>query len=618
LSGAALLAASECARHGLVPIPIKWRTKVPAVEGWTDYQPDEQQIQTDFSGECGVALLLGRRSRNLVDIDLDDYRARLLAPEILPQTGMVHGRESARGSHRWYRAAFARPECFRDPTDRAVLVEIRADRQQTVIPPSLHPCGEPLEWEADEEPAAVDASLLRRATARVAAGSLLARHWPALGSRHNAAMALAGTLIRGRWTVEDSAQFVSRVAWAAGDEEWEERARDVRTTAEKLRAGEPATGAPSLARLMPEAVVRAGAEWLGIRWDATPVRARNVPLICTTRLSDVTPKAVSWLWPSRIPRGKVTVLDGDPGLGKSTLLLDLGARVSTGKQMPDGSWGASGRMLLISAEDDVADTIQPRLVAAGADLSRIEVVTEIRDEDGLRLPELPRDLDAFEAAVQRHAAVLVIVDPLMAYLGAKVDSHRDQDVRRVLAGLRGVAERTGAAVVLVRHLNKSVASVNPLYRGGGSIGIVGAARSGLLVAKDPQDPGRRILAVTKANLSACPPSIAFQLVQSGEGVAAVEWLGESSHKADDLLVVAAEGPPAARAAAVEFLRCALAEGPVAVDALKVQTRAAGLAWRTVQRAKTQLDVQARRRGFGAGGEWEWFLPKTAIHRQPST
>jgi hypothetical protein len=450
--------------------------------------------------------------------------------------------------------------------------------------------------------------MLQRAVDRLAAAAALARHWPPVGQRHEAALSLSGILIRGGWSEDEVADFVASVAAAGGDDEAEERRRDVGTTMARLRSGAPATGAPTLAHYIPEAVVRVAATWLGIKWVAIPDASRQ-RAASVVRLSTVAPRKVCWAWPKRVPRGKVTVTDGDPGLGKSTMLLNLCARVTRDGAMPDGSEGAIGAVVVLSAEDDVEDTFQPRLVAAGANLDRVHALTEMHGPSGPRLPELPRDLDAIEGAVRDAAAVLVIIDPLVAYLGASVDSHRDQDVRRVLAALKALAERTGAAVVGVRHLNKAVATSNPLYRGGGSIGIIGAARSGLLVAKDPDDPERRVLAVTKSNLSTCPAALAFRLVQRAEGVAAVEWLGETSHRADDLLATAAETRPTALAAALEFLQGALADGPLAVEALKVQTTAAGLAWRTVERAKAQLGVETRRRGFGVGGEWEWFSPQ---------
>ena len=202
--------------------------------------------------------------------------------------------------------------------------------------------------------------------------------------------------------------------------------------------------------------------------------------------SDVEPEKVCWFWQRRMPLGKLTVLDGDPGAGKSTICLDVAARASTGRAMPDGTPGVEGGAVILSAEDGAADTIVPRLGLAGADLTRILLLQNLETNEGPRPVILPDDLDEVRVAIHRVGAVLVVVDPLMAMLTGAVDAHRDQDVRRALLPLANLAEETGVAIVVVRHLIKGMGS-NPLYRGGGSIGIIGAARSGLLVMLDPED-----------------------------------------------------------------------------------------------------------------------------------
>jgi hypothetical protein len=257
----------------------------------------------------------------------------------------------------------------------------------------------------------------------------------------------------------------------------------------------------------------------------------NDPII--ESLADVEPESVHWVNHGRIPLGKVTVLDGDPSLGKSTLLFDYAARVSTGGPMPDGSPtdldGPAG-VVIMSAEDGLADTIRPRLEAAGADCRRIVALTGIgMGSAAHRLPTL-RDVAAIAEAIGRVAAKLVTIDPLVAYLPSKVNAHHDAHMRGVLVALADLAARTEAAVVVVRHLNKRNDTGNPLYRGGGSIGIIGAARSGLLVARDPDDPTgtRRVLASTKCNLTVAPPALAFHLESVPTGVARVVWTARST------------------------------------------------------------------------------------------
>lgn len=348
----------------------------------------------------------------------------------------------------------------------------------------------------------------------------------------------------------------------------------------------------------------------------TVAASLNGPGPVLVNLASVQRERVEWLWPGRLARGKLHMLDGDPGLGKSTTALDLAARLSRGATMPDGSpASAPAGVVILSAEDGVADTIRPRLEAAGADLARIVALTAIVDADGERMPGLPVDLPAVEAGIRKVDAALVIIDPLMAYLPSDVNAHRDQDVRRALAPLSALAERTRAAIVAIRHLNKTSGG-HALYRGGGSIGIIGAARVGLLVARDPDDDERRVVAVTKSNLAAEPPSLAFRLVEDAEiGVARVEWLGESEHGASALLAARTDDPDegSALAEAVEVLRTILADGPVSAKEAEREAYDAGITRATLLRARKAAGVTAERvGGLGRAGGWQWSLEPKAL------
>jgi hypothetical protein len=328
-------------------------------------------------------------------------------------------------------------------------------------------------------------------------------------------------------------------------------------------------------------------------------------------LSEIQPEQVEWLWQGRIPLGKICILDGDPGLGKSTVTLDLAARVSTGREMPDSTPGVTGGVVVLTVEDGLADTVQPRLLVHGADLTRILALPTVGEGDGQRLVTLPDDLPELRAAIQRVEARLVVIDPLMAYLGGKVDSHRDQDVRRVLATMAGLAQETGAAMVIVRHLNKNTVG-NPLYRGGGSIGIIAAARAGLLVARHPRIQNQRVLALTKSNLAREAPSLEFILDDIG-GVPRVRWLGRSELTAADLLRQDSANSDGhrTREREKEFLEEMLA-GDKRMPAQQVRREAedAGLSWRSIQRAAVDLGIV--RRKVGRPGQehqqWTWELP----------
>lgn len=331
-------------------------------------------------------------------------------------------------------------------------------------------------------------------------------------------------------------------------------------------------------------------------------------------LADVEPERIDWLWDGHLPLGKPVILDGDPGVGKSTVVTDIAARVTTGSPMPDGSAGSKGGVLVLSAEDGLADTIRPRLDAAGADPARVITITGIKvpgGEDGpiSRPVSIPGDLPAIEKVIVANDVKLAIVDVLMAYLSGDVNAHRDQDIRRALFALSLMAERTGCCVIVLRHLNKS-GGPNALYRGGGSIGIIGAARAGFMCGRDPDDEtgARRVLANTKMNIAAEPPSLAYYLVADQlHGVARVQWDGVSGHSAGDLLAepdsISERGK---KTSAEDFLRKALADGPmpskeIEEEALEVH----GISLRTFKRARADLRIPAAKRDDG----WWISLPE---------
>ena len=361
-----------------------------------------------------------------------------------------------------------------------------------------------------------------------------------------------------------------------------------------------------------EARVAATVRWIPLADQVGP--STNVMRSGAVRLSDVQPEAVDWLWFGRLGRGKLTLIDGDPGLGKSLLTLDISARLTMGAAWPDGlPCAVSGSVLLMGAEDGLADTVRPRLDAAGADAHRVFALPIVGIAGSEHSPSIPDDIPAIEAQLIATGALLLVVDPLMAFLGGDVNSHRDQDVRRALAPLAAMAERLGVAVLVIRHLNKS--SGGPaIYRGGGSIGLAGAARVVLAVGADPEDESRRVLAVVKANLTMAPPSLAYRLVDTS-GAVRIDWLGTSDVTAGQLLAVPVNDEERTVVGdAAEFLRGRLGDSKVDAVAVKTDARKAGISARTLDRAKARLHVLSERKGFGSDGEWFWSLPD---HRAPT-
>ena len=329
------------------------------------------------------------------------------------------------------------------------------------------------------------------------------------------------------------------------------------------------------------------------------------------RLGDVTPETVRWLWRGYVPFGKVTLLAGDPGLGKSWATLDLAARVTVGGETPDRLHRIDkGAVVLLTAEDGLADTVRPRVDVQGGDASLVHVLDAMVDLDGNeRPPSLIKDMATLEQVIRSTGARLVIVDPLNAFTG-RIDSHVDAQVRQALTPLAKMAERTGAAIVVVMHLNQ--ATLQPaLYRVQGSIGYVGAARSVLLVIPDKDNPALlRILAPIKANLAAAMPALGFAITDQP----ALAWKGVVEN-VDVASLLAQTGPDKVGSSkleeAKEFLKEVLGNGPVEIEDVKKEAKEVDIGDSTLLRAKKELGVKALRRNIEGGkrgeGYWTWEL-----------
>ena len=315
-----------------------------------------------------------------------------------------------------------------------------------------------------------------------------------------------------------------------------------------------------------------------------------------TLLSEVENERVEWLWRGRIPLGELTILDGDPGSSKSSFLLDLAARVSKGRDMPDGTPGIDGGVILLQAEDSLTKTVRQRAENADADLSRIGAFTE----DDIRIPE---NIPEIERKVRKLAAKLIIVDPLFCFIDA--NANKDQAIRRALNPLRRLAEQHSLAVVLVRHLTKG-GGKDPLYRGVGSIAVAATARSALLMATSPDDEHLRVLAHLKCNLGPMAPSLTFEPVETSDGVS-IEWRGQCDHTAEELLAPR-RGARRAKDAACELLLEILARGPIPAIEIENLARSRNISRRTLERAKSELDIDSKREGFGPGSFVRWALP----------
>jgi putative DNA primase/helicase len=336
-----------------------------------------------------------------------------------------------------------------------------------------------------------------------------------------------------------------------------------------------------------------------------------------TCLADVEPVEVRWLWPSRVPLGRITLLVGRPGEGKSLLTTYMASRVTTGSPWADGTVCPKGSVILISAEDDPADTIRPRLDAHHADAKRVHLLSMVRKigTDGGRQDVMftLADLASLEVALRKRPDCrLIVIDPIGSFLGVKTDAHRDNEVRGVLAPIAKLAEKHGVAVVVVAHRRKSAGGfADDLALG--SRAFTGIARAVWHLTRDGENKRRRLLLPGKNNLAPEGKGLAFTIVGDPP---AISWERDPvTMTADDALATENDtekkkpGPePRVRDRAVEWLRDLLEDGPMASAKIQQEGKAAGYSLRTLHRAKDELGIKPYREQFG--GAWMWKLPPT--------
>jgi putative DNA primase/helicase len=349
--------------------------------------------------------------------------------------------------------------------------------------------------------------------------------------------------------------------------------------------------------------------------EDTPV---VTPLV-TRCVADINAQPVRWVWPGRIALGKVTMLAGHPGTGKSQLALAIGATVTAGVRWPvDDTKAEPGSVIILSAEDDPADTIRPRLEAAGADLSRCHVIEAAQDVgDGgkprRRAFSLIDDLARLDAELRRIGdVVLVIIDPITAYLG-KTDSHRNAEVRAVLAPLAELAAQHGIAMLAISHLRKSLAG-DAVLQITGSLAFTAAARAVYIVARDPDDPARRVFLPAKNNFGDDQTGYAYRIepvsLANGIGTSRIVWEPELVTLTADEALVARDRKndgSTKRDSAAQWLAEVLSEGPVPVATLQTGTAAAGFSWGTMRRAADSLGIVTEKTGYDGG--WAWRRPE---------
>jgi hypothetical protein len=606
-------AAKAWLAKGRAIVPIPARSKAPVLRDWPSLRITEETIADYFNGaEQNVGVLLGEPSGGLVDVDLDCEEAVAAAGYFLPDT-FVYGRQKRPASHRLYICPGIGTRKFQHD---GTILEIRSTGCQSLIPPSTHPDGDKYERDSIVRSPAIEiaAEELTTACSRLAAAALVARNWPD-GGRHDLSLALAGALLHGGLGGDDVETFVAAVAQAAGDDEPADRIRAARDTARDHAAGKPVTGWPTLGKLLPAGVVEKLREWLEIRdfpelITKKPPKAASCALV-SVDMSTVKARPLDPVWDGFLWAGKPTLLVGDPGKGKSLVTLDIAARISTGEPWPcSEERRAPANVMLISAEDDVEDTIKPRLTAAGADHTRIRFVEGVRDADGgIDWLSFEKHYQQIAAGIAELRPRLIIVDPLSAYMG-NADSHNEGDVRKILAGVAELARQSRSAVLAVRHFKKGGADTAQ-GRVIGSVAFTAAARAVYGVTPDPEEEEKRLLLCLKCNLAADTTGYSFRVITDVSGTPCIEWSAEREYRSAEEVFGITDTRSSAEAAA-DWLEVSLSGGPVPQKSLEKEAKAAGHSWRSVERAKAALGVESvREGGVGAAGYWQWRLKGTS-------
>jgi putative DNA primase/helicase len=330
--------------------------------------------------------------------------------------------------------------------------------------------------------------------------------------------------------------------------------------------------------------------------------------------ADLSPQPVQWLWPGWLALGKMHLLAGAPGQGKTTIALAFAATITSGGRWPDGSRCNAGNVLIWSGEDDPADTLLPRLILSGADRSRVFFVTGSRINGEMEPFDPARDMQALQAQADAIGDVrLIIVDPVVSAVTG--DSHKNTETRRALQPLVELAGGINVALLGITHFSKGGQGSDPAQRVVGSVAFTAVARVVLVAAKVQSEEGqdRRILARGKSNIGPDEGGFVYHLAQGealpGINASHIAWGAAVAGTARELLTDpgdAEDGEQTALEGAADFLREMLEDCPVWTKELEAQAKEAGIAWRTVRRAGDSMSIIKQR---GAEGRWYWKLPR---------
>jgi len=544
-------------------IPVKTKSKQPLIT-WKKYQhqlPSRREVRTWWreNPEAGIGVVLGKISGVFcVDVDGDQGEQILKKVGIDLESSGALTQQTPRGRHYFF--AYPQDGILQRNFEGG---EVRSSGHYVNVYPSIHPSGTRYSWIQSPftaSPVEAPVALLDFAksgshngkTERVS--NIILK-----GERNNELTRLAGSMRRPGMT---------------GDEIFESL-----VTENNNRCQPP----------LPEKEVRNIAHSIGKHEpQETTTSNSDIQLV---NLSTVQSEDVEFLWHPRIPLGKVTLIEGDPGVGKSWLTVAIATAVSLGRGLPDCESSEPGNVLMLSAEDGLSDTIKPRLESFGANCKRISAPSEPFTLD-------PKGFNLLSQFIEECSPRLVIIDPLVAYMGGKVDLHKANETRSIMSQIAHLAERYKCAIVAVRHLTKSSRNKS-IYRGLGSIDITAACRSVLLVGCDANNPNERAVVHIKSNLAKLAAPIGYG-IDNGK----FYWKKESSITAEDILAIE-NGEGTSIDEAKDFLKQLLADEAVEAKMVSREAKENSIHERTLYRAKKQLGIKSKRED----NKWHWYLER---------
>lgn len=554
-------------------IPVKQGSKLPAISSWLEYQkrqPTTEEVTKWWTEmpQSNIAIVCGKVSGIIVvDLDKGSDRSQLDLPiTLVSKTG-------GGGFHYFYK--------WREGLVGAKVgiqqkVDIRSDNSYIVAPPSLHQSGNLYEWTVDENEPIVDAPSWLEQEGQ----TFTKTDWDRIiggitpsGSRNMTAAQYAGKIIQGTIPSLWSSAFEYFQVW--------NQKHNVPPLPEK----------------------ELGGVWNSImkkhlKGNSIEESSENDNIVFL-KSSEIVSKPIDWLWEGRIAKGKVTMIAGDPGLGKSQTTIYLAGVVSNGGEFPGGYKCKQGSVLFFSAEDDPEDTINPRLTAVGANREKIGIFSTVNRKGKEKFFDLSKDIDLLDKALQDNGDVsLIIVDPITAFLG-ETDSHVNAEVRALLAVLSKMAAKYHIAVVVVTHLNKSSGN-NALNKITGSLAFVAAARAAFMVIKDQNDEDRRLFLTVKNNIASDKGGFAFkvegvEIDSNGNKIrtSKVVWEKESISLSVGEAMRASDDGDKVDKQTVKWLEAFLRQYPDGVSFDIVQKEAArqGISKSTLYRAEKDIFVE---------------------------